>query len=187
MQREMIWASADGIGSEYLCLNVTEAEVIADSVCFATREVEPSRVRYLVTCDPQWRVREVTVEVERPFGMPDALRLRSDGEGTWRTGKGEPLPHLDGCIDIDLSCSPFTNTLPIRRLGLQPGQVEDIRVTYIHVPSLQVEPWNQRYTGISERSVRYESVDSDFRRELEIDLDGLVVDYPGLFTRVWSR
>lgn len=186
MNREMIWTSDDGIGSEFLSLQVREDGVIADSVCFATREVGPSRVRYRVACDPDWRVRDVSVEIERPFGVPDRLHLSSDGAGQWRDEEEESLPHLGGCIDIDLSCSPFTNTLPIRRLNLQPGQTEDIRVTFIHVPSLAVEPWNQRYTGISDGTVRYESVDSDFRRELEIDEDGLVVEYPGLFTRVWA-
>ncbi|MFV2144347.1 putative glycolipid-binding domain-containing protein [Isoptericola sp. G70] len=29
----------------------------------------------------------------------------------------------------------------------------------------------------------YESRDSDFRREITVDGDGLVVDYPGLFER----
>lgn len=186
MQRDVIWASADEIGSEYLSLQITDEGVIADSICFATREVEPSRVRYRMTCDPRWRVREVTVEVERPFGTSGTLHLKSDGEGSWRTGDGVSLPHLDGCIDIDLSCSPFTNTLPIRRLDLQQQQVEELRMAYISVPTLEVEPDDQRYTGISERSVRYEAVDREFRRELNIDEDGLVVDYPGLFVRVWS-
>lgn len=187
MQREVIWVSADGIGSEFLSLQVTDTGVVADSVCFATREVEPSRVRYRVTCDSQWLVREVTVEVERPFDSPVTLHLTSDGEGTWRNGDGKHLPRLDGCIDIDLSCTPFTNTLPIRRLNIQPEQPEDIRVVYIDVPSLQVQPDPQRYTGVSGDTVRYESLDSDFQRELEIDEDGLVVEYPGWFTRVWSR
>jgi hypothetical protein len=35
--------------------------------------------------------------------------------------------------------------------------------------------------------VRYESIGTDFRREVRIDDDGLVTAYPGLFTRVWSR
>ncbi|CAN5913885.1 putative glycolipid-binding domain-containing protein [soil metagenome] len=187
MTREMIWSSGDAIGSEYLSLQSSAEGVSAESVCFANGEVQPSRVRYRVVCDSLWRVRDVTVAVERPFGAPHKLHLISDGEGQWHSGEGEPLTNLEGCIDIDPSCSPVTNTLPIRRHDVQPEQVEGIRVTFIHVPSLAVEPWNQRYTGISGRSVRYETVDDDFRRDLEIDSDGLVVEYPGLFTRGWSR
>ena len=34
---------------------------------------------------------------------------------------GVPAPALKGCKDIDLGCSPSTNTLPIRRLRLAVG------------------------------------------------------------------
>jgi len=115
------------------------------------------------------------------------LRLRSDGAGQWTGADGTALPEFDGCIDIDISATPFTNTLPIRRLILQPWQVERIRVLYIHVPTLEIESWDQRYTGLAPDRVRYESIGSDFMRELVVDDDGLVVTYPGLFHRVWCR
>ena len=43
----------------------------------------------------------------------------------------------------------------------------------------------QRYTCLEpDRRYRYESLDRDFTREIEVDDDGLVVTYPGLFRRV---
>lgn len=50
------------------------------------------------------------------------LVLKSDGNGHWKDHKGELFPDLGGCNDIDLYFSPFTNTLPIRRLLLKPGK-----------------------------------------------------------------
>jgi hypothetical protein len=187
MHREVIWAADDGIGSEYLILTDDETGYVADSVIFASRGGEPARVHYVVRCDRDWRMRGVTVSVARPGQDPDVLQLRSDGAGHWTDADGKPLPEFDGCIDIDISATPFTNTLPIRRLNLRPGQVEPIRVLFIHVPTLKIEPWDQRYTGLEPDRVRYESIGSDFVRELEIDEDGLVTNYPGLFRRVWSR
>lgn len=187
MQREVIWRSDDGIGAEHLLLTETDAGIVADSVVFATREVEPTRTRYRAELDHDWRIRGIAVTVERA-GQPErSLLLRSDGDGHWRDDGGAPLPEFDGCFDIDISATPFTNTLPIRRLRLQPGQVEPIRVLFVHIPTLAIEPWDQQYTGLTPDTVRYESVGTDFRRELTIDGDGLVVDYPCLFTRVWSR
>jgi len=186
MHREIIWRSDDGIGAEYLLLSETEGGSVADSVVFASREVEPTRTRYRAEMDPDWRIRRIAVTIEHAGAADRSLVLHADGEGHWRDEGGAPLPQFDGCLDIDISATPFTNTLPIRRLRLQPGRVEPIRVLFIHVPTLEIEPWNQRYTGLTMESVRYESVDSDFVRELTIDGDGLVVDYPGLFTRVWS-
>jgi hypothetical protein len=51
-------------------------------------------------------------------GEQRKLELISDGRGKWTDASGNPLPALDGAIDMDLSVSPFTNTLPIRRLRL---------------------------------------------------------------------
>ena len=98
---------------------------------------------------------------------------------------GTPRPDLAGAFDVDLSATPFTNTLPIRRLGLAAGQAETIHVVYVRFPDLEVTINRQRYTCLEpRRRYRYESVDSDFTREIEVDPDGLVVTYPGLFRRV---
>ena len=95
------------------------------------------------------------------------------------------MPQLGGAIDIDISITPFTNTLPIRRLNLRTGQSEEILAVYIQVPGLSITTDRQRYTCLETgRRYRYESLDSDFTREIEIDVNGLVVIYPGLFRRV---
>ena len=95
------------------------------------------------------------------------------------------MPGLDGAIDVDISATPFTNTLPIRRLQLAPGDSAEIRTAYIHLPDLEIVRDPQRYTCLEPlRRYRYESLDSDFVREIEVDADGLVVTYPGLFKRL---
>jgi hypothetical protein len=54
---------------------------------------------------------------------------------------------------------------------------------YVSVPDLTVTTDPQRYTRLSDREYLYESRDSDFRRTVTVDQDGLVLDYPGLFER----
>jgi hypothetical protein len=84
-----------------------------------------------------------------------------------------------------LSITPFTNTLPIRRLDVAEGQRADIRAVYFRLPELSVTIDRQRYTCLKRgHQYRYESLDSDFSRDIDIDPDGLVVTYPGLFRRV---
>jgi hypothetical protein len=95
------------------------------------------------------------------------------------------LPHLQGAIDVDLSASPFTNTLPIRRLDLPQGRSAEIQVAYVLFPDLSVALDPQRCTCLEpNRRYRYESLDSDFVREIEVDSEGLVMAYPGLFRRI---
>ena len=100
------------------------------------------------------------------------------------------MRELDGWIDVDISATPFTNTLPIRRLGLEHGESEELTVTYIRVPELLVGPERQRYGCLEAQTdgglYRFEALPSGFTAELPVDVDGLVIDYPGLFRRAWS-
>jgi uncharacterized protein len=41
--------------------------------------------------------------------------LEADGHGQWKVD-GEAAPQLDGCLDVDLEASAFTNALPVHRL-----------------------------------------------------------------------
>lgn len=156
--------------------------MLADGLVIGVAEDGPFRARYRVRCDAAWRVREVTVD---PLDGRAPLQLRADGAGAWTDGAGAALPDFAGCIDIDLAVSPFTNTLPIRRLGLAVGESRDLTMAYIWVPELTVTPDPQRYTRLAADRFRFDSRDSDFTAELPLDRDGLVLDYPGLFRRVW--
>jgi hypothetical protein len=143
-------------------------------------------VSYQLTCDHGWRVRELTISVVSATTRK-TLALTADADGHW-AADALPRPDLDGCIDIDIDCTPLTNTLPIRRLDWSPGAAYDLDVAYVGVPELTVRPARQRYTLLArdedrnEALFRYES--RSFRAELRVDGDGFVIDYPGLWQRV---
>jgi hypothetical protein len=46
------------------------------------------------------------------------LKLHTDGQGNWQDGEGKELVELDGCRDIDICPTPFTNSFPLRRESL---------------------------------------------------------------------
>ena len=55
----------------------------------------------------------------------------------------------------------------------------------VQLPTLTLSVDPQRYTCLQAgQPYRYESVDSDFVRELDVDAHGFVVTYQGLFRRV---
>lgn len=99
---------------------------------------------------------------------------------------GAEMPELSGCIDVDISATPFTNSLPIHRLGLAESESAEILVAHLAAPDFVPKPVRQRYTCLLQsRHYRFESLDgSGFTADLEVDDAGLVVDYPGLFRRV---
>jgi hypothetical protein len=110
------------------------------------------------------------------------LLLQADGPGRWTDERKQPVSEFDGCVDIDISTTPFTNTLPIRRLPWQAGQSRELDMLYVPFDTLAPRRDRQRYTCLEPgRRFRYEGLRTGFTADIGIDDDGLVVDYPGLF------
>jgi hypothetical protein len=186
VRQEVMWSAWDAPGLEHLRLAMHNDGVVADGIVLGLTEGRPFRVAYEVRCDVGWRVRTVRVGV--PGSEQPGVNVRSDGEGNWTTLDGRAVPELQGCVDADISVTPFTNTLPIQRLGLVPEETAELYVAYVECTEMQVWPEPQRYTCLEKRArgalYRFRSLDGGFTADLPVDADGLVVDYPGLFRRV---
>ena len=186
---DVMWAPWGQPGLEHLHLASAPDGVLANGLIIGIAEDQPFRARYEIRCDGQWRVREVRVALLD--SGPSEIGLFADGNGRWTAHTGAPMPELDGCIDVDISTTPFTNTLPIRRLRLPGGASADLLVVYVDVPTLQLTAERQRYTALETRSgaalYRFEALPSGFTAELWVDPDDLVIDDPQLFRRVWPK
>ena len=184
MVREVMWWAWDDPGLGHLRLAVRDSDVVADGLMLGVAEGRPFRLAYEVRCDAHWRVRAARVGVP---GEPPKVELLSDGEGNWTGPDGRTLPYLGGCEYVDISETPFTNTLPIRRLSLAPGESAEISVAYVDGTELQPWPEPQRYMCLEKGDggglYRLLSLDGGFTADLPVDADSLVLDYPGLFRR----
>jgi len=156
--------------------------VEAGSTVRASSVIDSARGRfsYELVCAADWSFRSLRLE---SASAGRAVEIESDGNGDW-TVDGEWRSDLDEAIDIDLSGSPFTNTLPIRRLGLAIDDEADLVMAYLDFEELTVLPDTQRYTRLDEDLYRYDSLDSDFTRDITVDAAGFVLEYPGLFERI---
>jgi uncharacterized protein len=181
---DVIWKSLEWCGVERLQLEVEGAGVTAKGQLVGDPDGVPVGALYEIQCDAAWNVVRVAVQV---LGR-SRLDLTRAPDGTWGAN-GHPLPSLDGCVDVDLSLTPFTNTLPIRRLSLAPGQAADLKVAYVKLPGLQVAPAHQRYIcqRRDERGALYRYESGSFRADVTVDEDGLVTTYEGLWVAVPPR
>jgi hypothetical protein len=170
-------------GLEHLIL----ARGSSDGVVIAFDDAgEPFRLAYRLRWNDAWQIGQANLEVSTADGVR-SLDLHSDGEGNWRSGS-RSLVELDGCLDLDIWPTPFTNTFPIRRVAFEVGERKEFRMAWISAPELTVRPQAQAYTRIAERTYLFESLDgSGFAAELNVDEDGVVLDYPGLFRRLGTR
>jgi hypothetical protein len=186
MSRTICWIPTwneerEGVGLEHLLLT----DRAADSVVLAfDDERGPFRLTYRLTWDESWQLRdaELVVATER---STRSLKLQTDGRGHWRDGDDRTIDALDGCRDIDIWPTPFTNSFPIRREPMVLGERRQFLMAWISAPDLTVQPKPQAYTRLADRLYLFESLDgSDFRAGLPVDKDHIVLDYPGLFQRV---
>jgi len=159
---EIIWESLEWPGMEHAIWADGPEGWRADSAAVMLLPGGPQRVSYRIT--------PTRVEV-------NGLILEHDGEGNWRN-----RPELDGCREVDISTTPLTNTLPIDRLKLSPGESREIRAVYIELPLLTVSVMPQRYTRLGDNLYRYQS--EGFQADLTVDEHNIVVDYPGLWRRL---
>ena len=185
MKQHYFWQAVDGIGLEHLLLRQTADGIFADSWVIGEVEGEPFRLHYTLHCDSQWRTRVVTAAVLTP--ELKHIEVTVNEEGVWTDRFNNAIEELDGCVDLDISATPFTNTLPIRRVSLQSGEAAVFEVAYLSIPDLEWRLSMQRYTCLQRTNkgarYRFESLRSGFTAEIAVDSEGLVTHYEGLFTR----
>ncbi|WP_322409800.1 putative glycolipid-binding domain-containing protein [Microbacterium invictum] len=167
------WQGIESPSTETCEIEFSERGMVANGVV----DTDGGRLTYRVETDATGAFRLADLAIGgRALGL-------SFSDGRWLVN-GEHRGDLDGATEIDISATPLTNTLPIRRLNLSIGESADIDTAWIAVPDLTVVRDAQRYTRVGERQWLYESRDSDFRATLMVDDDGVVLDYPGLFRAV---
>lgn len=162
---------------------------------------------WTLECGPRWVTRRLWVAVNgdgwsRTLGL---TREGDDGAGDARwtarrtEGVGPPedvaLGPLDlgGALDCDLALCPITNTMPVLRHDLvaaaQAGEPRsvDFVMAWVDVPDLTIHWSPQTYRTLgpaADGGALIGFVSEDFRADITLDADGLVVDYPTIGTRI---
>jgi len=175
------WQADGGTGLVHLNLRPNGERILADGLAIGDRDGTRYGVHFRITCGMDWKTQSLDLEATDGRGV----HVVADEEARWSDRDGNRLPVFDGCVDIDLEGTPFTNTLPIRRLDLAPetGAV-DLRMLYVPFDDFQPFVDEQRYRCVRPGHYRYEAVDGSFDADITVDEDGLVVDYPPLFRRL---
>jgi hypothetical protein len=196
LPRTLLWQRTDVHGAEHVVFDDRRG-LTARGVAVAAAPV-PYQCRYELGTDDRW-FSERLQAIAEGGGWQRSLHMERV-DGGWRVttaehgnlnaaGQPHALPpgaedpdRLADAYDIDLYASPLTNTLPLRRLGLNsPGATETVVAAWVLMPSLTVIANAQTYTLLEPGRVRYAS--GSFTVDLELDEDGYVVKYPGLATR----
>jgi uncharacterized protein len=180
----VLWRDVDTGALDRCRLDVGSGGLRLSGTVLTPEHGTPLDVRYLVEADPAGLTRRVALELD---GGSTRRVLLADGAGGWRWEGGPELTEVAGALDVDLTVTPATNTLPIRRLAreLEVGQAADLDMAWVQFPGLEVIPSAQRYRRLAPDRWRFAT--GDFEAELLVDPDGLVLDYGGLFRSLAYR
>lgn len=176
--------SADGHAVRWTTWDHAHGEVMSlawdNGAWTATGRVGRENVQYVLRVSPLWRVRQFLLF--RDLDEPD-LWLAIDAKHRWGEVNGALRPELGASADIELPCTPFTVTIPIRRLQLGAGESAEIDIISIDVDTLAAVSVPTRYERLDQTAWRATTLPTGAVREFSVDQFGLVVDEPGRFRR----
>jgi hypothetical protein len=164
-----VWQRLDVPGHE-VC-RISRGLIKGDVIVI--EEGRPCALRYRIECDDSWRTRSARIE---GFANGQNVEIALAPDGRW----------IDDCVDVDLGLTPSTNTLPIRRLGLQVGESASVSAAWLRFPELTLERLDQTYTRLAESLYRFETR-TGFSADLEVDEEGLVTRYGDLWASIGVR
>ena len=181
MQTNLLWSGREYYSLENCLAELTPNGLIVNSTIVGYYKEKIYRVEYIINTNKLWET--VYLEINsRHNNKSQLLKFTGDGKGNWKSN-GKTAEEFTGCIDVDIPLTPFTNTLPIRRLNLSNGQTQEIKVVYFDILEGNIKAVRQKYTRVADTSYHYENVPNDFEATIQVDNIGFVVDYPSLFIR----
>jgi hypothetical protein len=172
--RRVAWRRSDEVETDEHCtLTVRDGGLSLVGTVLGSEGGAPVRIEYRVLADGTGMTTAAHVRDLRGFETRTMV-LERDAKGRW-TVDGTVMKELKGCTDVDLGCSPSTNTLPIRRLRLGVGATQKIQAAWLRFPDFTIVKAAQTYMRLDEFTYRYAS--GTFEAELTVDDDGLVAAY----------
>ncbi len=99
---------------------------------------------------------------------------------------GDTLSNSQHVNFINISLTPFTNTLPIMFMKNNHTEKEVFPMLFLDVVNHKFKILQQQYT-LTDETVLYENLESNYTNTLIIDKDNLILEYPNAFTRIEKK
>jgi hypothetical protein len=176
---QLSWKGLDDQTFEHCAVSRMPGTMMVQSKIEGAVNNEHTIVEYRLEMDNAWTISAVEVRMSQP--AVKSIRLTHNKFGEWVDETLHTWPQLDGCMEVDISLTPFTNSLPIKRLCFKPGESREIKVVYFDLPSFEIKMHPQRYTYLGDNKFKFESLETGYTNEITFNDAGFVQDYPALF------
>ena len=201
--RAVAWSKDQPFGAEHAELELAANQMRAKGTAIGSEPVA-YRLDYTLETGPDLVTSRVTVSTRGERWGRQIVLERAES-GSWACdvqqhgleldipAPGGEMSQFDGALDPDLALSPVFNSMPVLRHRLfEGGAAPELLMVWISVPDLALYPSLQRYRlrrtlDDGNQVVLFEGPDpkgGDFVADLVFDRDGVVIDYPGIATRI---
>lgn len=179
MQKSIVW---EGLGidtEEHCAVNFLTDGIVVRSEIEGWAGTKALYAEYVLELHADWSVK--CIDIRFTVGT-DAYHFDFKRTETgWVDSNGSDCPEFAECRFIDISLTPFTNSLPINGLQYEVGAGIDIQVLYFDILNHEVRKDAQRYTKRKDLLYVFENESSNFIADITTDADGFVTLYPNLF------
>ena len=156
MQTTLIWK-----GLYYHCMEncVVESSTAGHeikSTIIGYHEQQAFQVDYHIHTSDNWEIGFASIRARVNEVIDTTILEIKNGECFLN---GEKKIAFEGFVFIDISLTPFTNTLPINCLQLRLKERQVIEVIYFDILGKEIKPVKQVYTRLSKYRYLYENYD----------------------------
>lgn len=132
---------------------------------------------YVIRCDGGWRTTSADVGGMHA-GREVQMRILREGAQWWLNEIAQP--EVAGAEDLDLSFTPASNLMPLRRLAGGRRRTLQLRAAWLDYPDGLLRPLDQIYRrGALPGVVIYEARQTGTSARLGVHASGFVTLYPG--------
>ena len=179
MQKSFVWEGLLYDTEEHCAVNYHGDEIIIRSEIEGWAGKLPVYAEYFLKLDTAWQVLEI--DIRYTLGQEEYHHTYTRTGAIWTDKTGADVADFGEAVFVDISLTPFTNTLPIRSLNFTEEAPQEISVVYFDVLENSISHKVQRYTKKGTNSWLYENTDTDFSALITTDDEGFVTDYPTIF------
>ncbi|WP_156307861.1 putative glycolipid-binding domain-containing protein [Sphingobacterium endophyticum] len=177
----IIWKGVYYNSLEYLKYYADSKQNIIQSKIIGCLDAQFWYVDYIVQTNENWQINSFELSIDLN-GEISTLTGKVE-QGVWSINNVE-RKEFKNYKFIDISLSPFTNTLPINHLKMGISDSYEIQVIYINILEGKVEPRKQKYSRKRNRIYSYQNIPNTFSADIKVDKFGFVINYPKLFKRI---
>jgi uncharacterized protein len=173
-----IWRRIDTPGHDACWLFQDERGLTLDGAAIFKHSAGPARLAYRVRCDTDWRTLcgMVLGYIGKRLVSLNIARRHRD----W-TLNGTVVPGLEQLDDLDLSFTPATNLLQLRRQDVPYGKSVDIPVAWLDIDTGTLTKLPQVYERRGTLAYWYRAPTVGYEGLLELGPNGFIQNYPQLW------